>query len=98
MQERRTEKRWPKQIPIRLVVGSGREVLSEDATTENISRHGACVLSELPINSGRYLMVINPEHPKSFVAMVRARRKGTDERTRLHLEFVNQEWLLVDVE
>ncbi len=98
MRERRAEKRWPKITPIRLVIGANGEVQSEDALTENISRHGACVISDLPVDTGRYLMVINPEHPKSYVAMVRARRMGTDERMRLHLEFINQEWLLVGVE
>lgn len=80
-----------------MVIGTGGEVQWEDATTENISRHGACVISDLPIERGRYLMVINPEHPKSFVAIIRDRRQGADERMRLHLEFINQEWLLVDI-
>lgn len=72
-------------------------VISEDTVTENISRCGAAVTSDLPLEEGRFLQVINPTHTGSFVARVRAKSSssvGAERRLLLHLEFVNQEWPL----
>jgi hypothetical protein len=60
--------------------------------TENISRRGAAVRTQLKVERGQFVRLIGlPEQPP-VLAVVRARRAGADGVTRLHLEFVDREW------
>ena len=60
----------------------------ERTTTENISKHGAAVLTSLDLHVGDRVKFISESHDFSGVAVVCNRRNCTDGKTRLNLQFV----------
>ncbi len=70
----------------------------EETVTENINRFGAAIFTSLEIERGRFVRLVSAQYRISVIAVVRARRKGKDGLTRLHLEFVDRQWPLEDVE
>jgi hypothetical protein len=70
----------------------------EQSVTENISRHGASVMTSLPAGRGSFVRITSVEQDLSIVAAVRARRVGPDGIARLHLEFVGGQWPLEGVD
>lgn len=89
-------------IPVEVLVETFDEkgVVSagETTVTENLSRRGAAVFTSLDVARGRFVRVTSSRYNISVVAAVRARRTGADGITRLHLEFVGQQWPLEDVD
>lgn len=71
---------------------------SERTVTENISRRGAAVFTSLNVARGRFIRLTSSQYNISVVAAVRGRRAGADGITRLHLEFVDQQWPLEGIE
>lgn len=88
----------PVEVMIETFDEKGEVKLSEQTVTENISRRGAAVWTTLPVERGRFVRLTSVRHQLSVVAVVRARRSGTDGVTRLHLEFVDQHWPLEGIE
>jgi len=84
----------PFEIRVTTFDSNGKPSESEVTVTENISRHGAAIFTSLQIEPGSYIRLTAQEHKLSVFAVVRARRKGTDGITRLHVEFIGQEWPL----
>lgn len=85
------------QIPVPVTlewVSETGEAVHEFTVTENISRCGAAVYSNLPLESGRYLRVSNQDYHVSLMAYVRNNTKSADGRGRLHLQFLGEEWPL----
>lgn len=96
--EFRKERRYGRRLFVQLVmVSESGEPIKEDTFTLNISRGGACVLSELPLDRGRYLQVLVPGVETPTLAAVRERRRENDLRSRLHLQFVNREWAVTGI-
>lgn len=60
----------------------------EKATTENISKHGAAVITTLSLHVGDRVKFISESHDFSSVAVVCNQRPCTDGKTRLNLQFV----------
>lgn len=60
----------------------------ERAITENISKHGAAVVTKLDLHVGDRVKFISEEHDFSGVAVVCNRRDRTDGKARLSLQFV----------
>jgi hypothetical protein len=60
----------------------------ERTTTENISKHGAAVFTNLDLNVGDRVKFISELYDFSGVAVVCSRRNGTDGKARLSLQFV----------
>lgn len=60
----------------------------ERTTTENISKHGAAVLTTLDLHSGDRVKFISEKYDFSGMAVVCNRRVGMDGKTRLNLQFV----------
>jgi hypothetical protein len=89
-------------IPIEVIVEAldenGQVAASETTVTENISRRGAAVFTSLNLERGRYVRVTSAQYKISVIAAVRARRTGDNGIPRLHLEFVDKQWPLDDVE
>ncbi len=76
----------------------GNVIAAEQTITEDISRQGACVLTTLGAESGRFVRMSNLEKGISATAIVRNRRKGTDNIMRLHLEIIDLLWPIEGVD
>lgn len=89
-------------LPLDVIVEAydenGQVQAREQTVTENISRRGASVWTTLEIERGRFVRLTSPSQRLSVMAAVRARRRGADGVTRLHLEFVDREWPLEGLE
>jgi hypothetical protein len=94
------ETRYTIQIIVRVeVFNDNRDiVVKEDTVTENISHHGACVLTALEIERGRFVRITSLQAQISAMAVVRARRRGKDGIMRLHLQFVDSVWPIEGVD
>ncbi|HEX8143760.1 MAG TPA: PilZ domain-containing protein [Pyrinomonadaceae bacterium] len=92
--ERRAETRRVMTVNVRIEVydAEGNLSASESAEAENISRRGMSVITELNIVRGRYVRVRSAEYGVAVIAAVRRLRRGPDGRSRLHLEFVAEQW------
>jgi hypothetical protein len=75
-----------------------RSIASEKTVTENISETGALVFSELRVAVGDRIKLQSSSPPFSGLCVVRHRRIGVDDRTRLHLEFVETAFPILEIE
>lgn len=70
-------------------VDPDRKMLSgAKATTENVSKGGAAVISDLDVNVGERVKFISEEFDFSGLAVVCGRQTSTDLRSRIHLKFI----------
>ncbi|MEJ7616583.1 MAG: PilZ domain-containing protein [Pyrinomonadaceae bacterium] len=82
-------------VPVTLEwVSETGDPVQEETITQDISRMGAAVFSALPLERGRYLRVSNQSYGVSLLASVRNRTTSDQGQTRLHLQFLKQEWPL----
>ncbi len=91
---KRKHVRYWKEIDLYLAtldpkMSSGR---GEKTTTENISKSGAAVYSQLDLNIGDRVKFISERFNFSGLAVVCNRKVGTDKKTRVHLEFVEEQF------
>lgn len=63
-------------------------VKGERTTTENISKHGAAVITSLDLSVGDRVKFISEKNDFSGLAIVCNTRRGADGKTRLSLQFV----------
>jgi hypothetical protein len=75
-----------------------RSIAAEKTVTENVSEYGASVFSDLRVSVGDRIKFQCSSPPFSGLSIVRHRRIGVDDRTRLHLEFVENAFPILDVE
>jgi hypothetical protein len=73
-------------------------VEEEHTVTENVSETGASVFSEMRLGVGDRIKFCCDSPPFSSLAVVRNRRIGVDNRTRLHIEFVEDTFPITGVE
>lgn len=73
-------------------------IASEKTVTENISESGATVYSELRVSVGDRIKIQTSSPPFSSLSVVRHRRIGIDDRTRIHLEFIENPFPILDIE
>lgn len=92
--DRRSEARHniAHDVVIEIYDAAGRVYKSEATRTENISRHGMAVITNLSIVRGRYVRVRSAQFEIAVIAAVRRLADTGDGRNRLHLEFVDQQW------
>jgi hypothetical protein len=92
--ERRSETRRAMAVEVFIEVYDAEGKVSEREPTrsENISRRGMSVITELDIVRGRYVRVRSAHYRIAVIAAVRRLRRGADGFKRLHLEFVDQQW------
>lgn len=69
----------------------------ENTQTENISSSGAAVFSELKTEVGDIITFKSKEPFFSSPAIVRNNKTGSDDRKRLHIEFIDSEFPIKDV-
>lgn len=86
----RQDTRYYAAVEHYLAVVDAKNVASrgERTKTENISKHGAAVLTTLDLHVGDRVKFISESYDFSGVAMVCNRREGSDGKTRLNLQFV----------
>lgn len=72
-----------------LVDGNRGSVKGERTVTENISMSGAAVISDLDVEVGDRVKFISEAYDFSGLAVVCNRQMGTDDKTRLHLSFID---------
>ncbi|HEY2865999.1 MAG TPA: PilZ domain-containing protein [Pyrinomonadaceae bacterium] len=75
-----------------------RSVAAEQTVTENISESGAAVFSDLRISVGDRIKFQTSDPPFSSLCVVCHRRIGVDNRTRIHLQFVENAFPVLEVE
>lgn len=86
---RRHVRYWTKIDLYLALLDAQRDTLTGERTsTENVSKNGAAVLSELDLNVGDRVKFICEKFDFSGLAVVCGRQKRTDGKTRLHLQFV----------
>ncbi len=92
--ERRAEPRYEKadEVVIEVYDAEGNVFARETTRTENISRRGMCIITDLNITRGRYIRIRSPHHHIAVIGAVRRLRRDADGLKRLHLEFVDQQW------
>jgi hypothetical protein len=73
-------------------------VASESTVTENISESGALVYSDLRVSVGERIRFQSASPSFSSIAIVGCRRIGQDNRTRIHLEFVENKFPIVNIQ
>jgi len=73
-------------------------IAAEKTITENISETGASVFSDLRMAVGDRLKFKTSSPPFSSIAVVRRRRIGVDDRTRLHVEFLENAFPVLEIE
>jgi hypothetical protein len=86
----RQHMRYWKSIDLYLaLLDSKRDTIGgEWTTTENVSKSGAAVFCTLDVNVGDRVKFISEEYDFSGLAVVCDRQMGSDEKPRLHLQFV----------
>jgi len=96
----RYETRYTIQVNIKIEVfdDHGNIVETEETVTENVSHHGASILSALNLERGRFVRITSLYQPIFTTAVVRARRVGKDGIPRLHLEFIDKTWPIEGVD
>jgi hypothetical protein len=88
----------PVEVIVELLDGREGVAASEQTVTENISRRGASVFTTLVAERGRFVRLRSARYSLAVLAVVRAWRRGADNISRLHMEFVDREWPLDIVE
>ena len=73
-------------------------IASEKTVTENISETGSLVFSDLRVSVGDCVKFQCSSPAFSSLSIVRRRRIGIDDRTRLHLEFVENTFPIIEIE
>jgi hypothetical protein len=86
---RRAHRQW-RSIDVRLFrLDAGQNtVASERTVTENVSETGASVFTDLRISVGDRLRFQTSSPEFTSIAVVRHRRIGLDDRRRIHIEFL----------
>lgn len=91
----RKDSRQPIPVDVLIEVYDADKIVnSEQSVTENISRRGATVFTELDLQPGTFVKMSNERYNASVLGVVRRLSTGADGITRLHLEFIGSEWPL----
>lgn len=89
--KKRSDVRFWKPVDLYLALIDTKDgsVGGERTTAENVSRSGAAVFTTLDVGIGDRVKFISAEYDFSGLAVVCNRQVGDDDRTRLHLRFVD---------
>lgn len=86
------------EVTLHQLDGEQHTIASEKTVTENVSETGTLVFSDLRVSVGDCVKIQCSSPAFSSLSIVRHRRIGVDDRTRLHLEFVDNAFPIVEVE
>lgn len=86
---RREIRYWtPIELYLAQVDAEGKTLAGARSITENVSKGGAAVISELGANVGERVKFISEEYDFSGLAVVCGRQSSKESRSRLHLRFI----------
>lgn len=88
----------PTNVLVEKLDGNGNVISSEPTVTENLSLSGAAIFSMLDAEAGDFVRVKSEQYNVSIISVVRAKRIGTDNIPRLHVEFVDRFFPLEGIE
>jgi hypothetical protein len=88
----------PVEVVLEVFDEKGKVFATENTVTENISRRGAALFTTFNMARGRFVRLTSAQYQISVLAVVRANRTGADKITRLHVEFMDQQWPLEGIE
>jgi hypothetical protein len=88
----------PVEVVLEVFDEKGKVSASEQTVTENISRRGAAIFTTFNLARGRFVRVTSAQYQISVLAVVRGNRAGADKISRLHVEFMGQQWPLEGIE
>lgn len=80
------------EVSLEIAKSEENEPIIEETLTENVSSKGASVFSDLNVEIGDIITFKNEDYDFSAQAVVRNCKIGSDERRRLHIEFINTEF------
>lgn len=86
------------EVTLHQLDDSEKTIAMENGVTENISETGASVFSDLRVTVGDRIKFKTSSPPFSSLSIVRHRRIGADDRTRVHLEFVENSFPILEIE
>ena len=72
--------------------------VTEKSVTENISETGASIFSGLRVSVGDAIKFQTVSPSFSSLCVVRSRRIGVDDRTRIHVEFIENSFPILEIE
>lgn len=75
-----------------------KTIADDEVKTENICRTGVSVFSNLYLKIGDRIRFKSRNPAFTTIGIVRNRRIGPDNRTRIHLEFVDEEFPVLEIE
>jgi hypothetical protein len=85
-------------VVLEMVDAGGKESQHETTVTENVSRHGASVFSQLNSPVGSFVRLTVIRRNITLIAIVRDKHIGGDALPRLHIEFIDNLFPLDGVE
>lgn len=88
----------PIEASIFLLDNDLKTIADDEVRSENISKTGVSVFSKLRVKIGDRIKFASRNPAFSTVAIVRNRRIGPDDRTRIHLEFVEDDFPVTKIE
>ena len=89
-----TRHNMPVEIEIEMIGSDGKVEQSESTVTENISRRGANIFTNLNYPPGRFIRIHSGQYALTVHAAIRSQSTGVDGIGRIHVEFIDQEWPL----
>jgi hypothetical protein len=95
---RHTRLQMAEPVVLQLIDSGGSASKPETTVTENVSRHGAAVFSQLGGTVGSFVRVTVVRHDVTLLAIVRNKHLGPDAMPRLHLEFIDNVFPLDGIE
>lgn len=95
---RHTRLQMAEPVILQLVDPDGAAPAGETTVTENVSRHGASIFSQLGAAVGSFVRVKVIRHDISLIAIVRDKHIGPDAMPRLHVEFIDSVFPLDGIE
>ncbi len=88
----------PLGVTIEIFNERGETVASEITVTEDVSLTGASVFTTLDVEQGRFVRLTSEHYGVTIVAIIRQRKIGGDGVARLHLEFIDRQFPLENVD
>lgn len=75
-----------------------KTIADDEVRSENISKTGVSLFSNLRVKVGDRMKFASKRPAFSTIAVVKNRRIGPDDRTRIHLEFVDGDFPVTEIE
>ena len=82
----------PEEVTLKLMDENGWEVAWETSVTQNISKGGAEVLTQLPVNVGSFVRFSTSRNNVQLISVVRGKHTGQGGVSTINLEFIDMHY------